>query len=47
MSEWSAMTPATVEATARPAKRLAFSFGYRFFLLLLIGLMWLARRLNV
>jgi uncharacterized protein (DUF58 family) len=41
MSEWSAMIPAPVEAEARPAKRLPFSFGYRFFLLLLIGTGWL------
>lgn len=41
MSEWSAMIPAAVESQARPSKRLGFSFGYRFFLFLLIGLVWL------
>ena len=41
MSEWSAMIPAAVESEARPSKRLGFSFGYRFFLFLLIGLVWL------
>ena len=41
MSEWSAMIPAAVEGDARPSKRLGFSFGYRFFLFLLIGLVWL------
>jgi uncharacterized protein (DUF58 family) len=41
MSEWLAMIPASVEGEARPSKRLAFSFGYRFFLFLLIGLAWL------
>jgi len=41
MSEWSAMIPAPVESEARSAQRLGFSFGYRFFLFLLIGLAWL------
>ena len=41
MSEWSTMIPAPVESEARSAKRLAFSFGYRFFFFLLIGLAWL------
>jgi uncharacterized protein (DUF58 family) len=42
MSEWAAMIPAPVEGRARRYKRLGFAFGYRFFLLLLIGLGWLA-----
>ena len=42
MSEWSAMIPASVEGAARPSRRLGFSFGYRFFLFLLVGLLWLA-----
>ena len=41
MSDWLAMIPAPTEGTARPLKRLAFSFGYRFFLLLLLGIGWL------
>ncbi len=41
MSEWSAMIAPPVEGPARPSKRLAFSFGYRFFLFLLIGFGWL------
>jgi uncharacterized protein (DUF58 family) len=42
MSEWAAMIPAAVEGKARKSKRLGFAFGYRFLLLLLIGLGWLA-----
>jgi uncharacterized protein (DUF58 family) len=41
MSEWSAMIPVPVEGRARRFKRVGFAFGYRFFLLLLIGLGWL------
>ena len=41
MSDWSAMVPAPVEARARTFKRLGYSFGYRFFLFLLVGLAWL------
>jgi len=41
MSEWSAIIPAPVENHAQPSRRLAFSFGYRFFVFLLIGLAWL------
>lgn len=41
MSEWSAMIPPPVEGPARPSKRLAFSFGYRFFLFLCVGFVWL------
>jgi uncharacterized protein (DUF58 family) len=41
MSEWSAMIPAAVEGKAHTAKRLGFSFGYRFFLFFFIGLAWL------
>jgi len=42
MSEWAAMIPEAVEDRARKVKRLSFAFGYRFLLLLLIGLGWLA-----
>jgi len=35
------MIAAPVEGSARPFKRLGFSFGYRFFLFLLMGLIWL------
>ena len=41
MSAWSAMIPVSVEGQARPSQRLAFSFGYRFFLFLVMGLVWL------
>lgn len=41
MSDWLAMIPAPTEGEARPLKRFAFSFGYRFFLLLLLGMGWL------
>jgi uncharacterized protein (DUF58 family) len=41
VSDWLAMIPAPTEAEARPWKRIAFSFGYRFFLLLLLGMGWL------
>ena len=41
MSERLALIPAPVESDAGPAKRLGFSFGYRFFFFLLIGLAWL------
>ena len=41
MSGWSAMIPDPVESWARPSKWLGFSFGYRFFLFLLLGLLWL------
>ncbi|MFY9560066.1 MAG: DUF58 domain-containing protein [Terriglobales bacterium] len=41
MTDQSAMIPELAEGRARPAKRLGFSFGYRFFIFLLIGLVWL------
>jgi uncharacterized protein (DUF58 family) len=41
MSDWEAMIPGPVEGKARPYQRLGFSFGYRFFLFLLIGLVWM------
>ena len=41
MTDQSAMIPAPAEGRARRAKRLGFSFGYRFFMFLLIGLGWL------
>jgi uncharacterized protein (DUF58 family) len=36
-----AMIPDPAEGRARRSKRLAYAFGYRFFLLVLIGLVWL------
>ena len=41
MTDQSAMIPQLAEGRARSAKRLGFSFGYRFFMFLLIGLVWL------
>ena len=41
MSAWQAMIPDPVESPAQPLKRLGVSFGYRFFLFLLVGLLWL------
>ena len=41
MREWSAMIPPPVEAISRPSKKLGYSFGRRFFLVLLMGLAWL------
>lgn len=41
MSDWPAMIPESVEGQARSSVRLPFSFGYRFFLLLLLGMGWL------
>jgi len=41
MSGWAAMIPASAEGSARAAKRWGFAFGYRFFLLLLFGMVWL------
>lgn len=35
------MIPDPAEGRARPSKRLAYAFGYRFFLLVLVGLVWL------
>ncbi len=41
MSEWAAMIPAPAEGKAQPSKRMGFSFGHRFFLFLLVGVVWL------
>jgi uncharacterized protein (DUF58 family) len=41
MSMPAAMIPVPVEANARPSKRWGFAFGYRFFWLFLIGIVWL------
>ncbi len=41
MSEWKAMIPEAAEGRARKSKRFAFAFGYRFFLLMLVGFVWL------
>lgn len=42
MTEWKAMIPSAVEARACASRRFGFAFGYRFFLLLFLGLGWLA-----
>ena len=41
MSEWAAMIPAAAKGGAQPSKRMGFSFGRRFFLFLLVGVVWL------
>jgi uncharacterized protein (DUF58 family) len=41
MSELAHLIPASARGYGKPAKRVAFAFGRRFFLLLLIGLVWL------
>jgi uncharacterized protein (DUF58 family) len=41
VSEWSAMIPPPAEGNGRPMGRFGFSFGRRFFLFSLIGLVWL------
>jgi uncharacterized protein (DUF58 family) len=41
MSELAHLIPASARGYGKPAKRVAFAFGRRFFLLLLIGLIWL------
>lgn len=41
MRQWSAMIPPPIEAVPQSSKPLGYSFGGRFFLLLLIGLIWL------
>ncbi|HKV28457.1 MAG TPA: DUF58 domain-containing protein [Candidatus Acidoferrales bacterium] len=41
MNEPGHLVPPTVRARARPGSRFPFAFGRRFFLLLLIGLVWL------
>lgn len=41
MNNLYAMIPDPAQGRARPLKRLAFAFGYRFFLLILIGFVWL------
>ena len=41
MTDQSAIIPAAAEGRARLAKRLGVSFGYRWFMFLLIGLVWL------
>jgi uncharacterized protein (DUF58 family) len=41
MSELAHLFPAEMRGYGRPSKRLSFAFGRRFFLLLLIGLVWL------
>lgn len=42
MSDWLAIIPAPVEGEAQDFSRFPFSFGYRFFLLLILGMGWLA-----
>ena len=34
------LAPATVAATCKPAGRFGFGFGRRFFLLIIIGVLW-------
>src|SRR5882724_2843687 len=46
MSELPHLVPATTRGFARPASRISFAFGRRFFLLLLIGLVWLGPAWN-
>jgi uncharacterized protein (DUF58 family) len=41
MSESPHLAPPLVQASGLPAKRLPFAFGRRFFLLLLVGLIWI------
>lgn len=41
MSQWKAMIPAPAESRAIRSKRLGFAFGYRFFLFLFIGFIFL------
>lgn len=41
MSDTAALTPRAVEGTARPFKRVGVAFGRRFFILLVLGLVWL------
>ncbi len=41
MSEKSRLVPPTIRAVAQPSSRLPLAFGRRFFLLMLIGLIWL------
>src|ERR1700732_783405 len=41
MSELPHLVPATTRGFCEPAKRISFAFGRRFFLLLLVGLVWL------
>jgi uncharacterized protein (DUF58 family) len=42
MSDWLAMIPGPVESQARYSSRFPLSFAYRFFFLLLLGMVWLA-----
>jgi uncharacterized protein (DUF58 family) len=42
MTEWKAMIPPAAEGQAYASRRFGFAFGYRFFLLLFVGLGWLA-----
>ncbi len=46
MSELPHLVPATTRGFGRPAKGISFAFGRRFFLLLLIGLVWLGPAWN-
>src|SRR5450755_1622597 len=46
MSELPHLVPATTRGFGKPAKRISFAFGRRFFLLLLIGLVWLGPAWN-
>jgi uncharacterized protein (DUF58 family) len=46
MSDLPHLVPATTRSFGKPAKRISFAFGRRFFLLLLIGLVWLGPAWN-
>jgi uncharacterized protein (DUF58 family) len=46
MSELAHLIPPEVRSFGKPAKRVSFAFGRRFFLLLLIGLVWLGPAWN-
>jgi uncharacterized protein (DUF58 family) len=46
MSELPHLVPATTRGFGKPVKRFSFAFGRRFFLLLLIGLVWLGPAWN-
>ncbi len=46
MSDLPHLVPATTRSFGKPAKRISFAFGRRFFLLLLIGLVWIGPAWN-
>ena len=46
MSELPQLVPATARGFGKPSKRISVAFGRRFFLLLLVGLVWLGPAWN-